>query len=138
MDQFSYKWFLLGYFILSGVFTIQGLLFMFSPAHYVNRLQKYKAIEKAPSSLIKIIRYMFLFGLLSFIFAFFPFKIQHLLYSFWVFTMVFITGKTLINWQGFCKYWEENSNKLDVFFQKLGGFFLIIGIATFVILLYSI
>jgi len=120
------------------MFTIQGLVLMFSPALYKNKFQKYNSAEKAPSGLIKIIRHLFLFGLLSFIFAFFPFKIQHILYSFWIFTMIFVVGKTLLNWKGFCEYWEENSKKLELFFQKLGAFCLIIGIATFVILLYSI
>lgn len=138
MDQFTYKWFLLGYFILSGMFTIQGLVLMFSPALYVKKFQKFNSSDKAPPGLIKLIRYLFLFGLLSFIFAFFPFKIQHILYSLWVFTMIFVVGKTLVNWKGFCQYWEVNSKKLDLFFQKLGALCLIIGIATFVILLYSI
>ena len=119
MEQFTYKWFLLGYFILSGVFTIQGVVFMFSPALYVKKFQQFNSDEKAPSALIKIIRYLFLFGLLSFVFALFPFKIQHILYSCWIFTMVLVIGKTLVNWRGFCQYWEENSKKLELFFQKL-------------------
>lgn len=138
MEIFTFKWFVLGYFILSGLLTVQGLVLMFSPVLYVKKFEKNKVSEKAPSSLIRLIKYLFLFGLLSFSFSFFPFKIQHFFYSIWILTMVFVVGKTLVNWQGFCQYWVEHSDKLNLFFQKLGAFCLIIGLVTFVILLYTI
>jgi hypothetical protein len=138
MEVFAYKWFVIGYFLLSGYFTVYGLFLMITPSTIAKKFAVYIESEKAPIPFIRTIRYLFFIGLLSSFLSFFPFKYYHLLYSLWIFMMIFTLGKTLVNWGGFCDYWKAHSDKFELFFQKLGAFFLIIGIATFVLLMYSI
>lgn len=138
MEAFSYKWFVLFYFILSAGLTIQGLVWLFAPASVTQKTRRSFTSEKAPSAIIKVIRYLFLFNLVSFILSFFPLSWNHLVYSFWVFVMIFAVGRFLVNWTHFKTFWENREAGLERFFRRTGALLLMIGLATFVLLYYSV
>lgn len=138
MEVFAYKWFIVYYFMISALFSIQGLVWLFNPNHISAQTRKTIQENKPPKKAIQIIKYLFLFSLISLVLSFFPFNWVHLVYSLWIFVMIYISGRFFLNWESFCAIWKEKKTGLERFFQRTGGFFVGIGIATFLVLYFSI
>lgn len=138
MEVFAYKWFTVYYFMISALFSIQGLVWLFNPNHISDLTRKAIQENLFPKKAIRIIKYLFLFSLISFILSFFPFNWARFVYSIWIFVMIFISGRFFLHWENFCEIWKTKKTGLERFYQRLGGFFLGIGIATFLVLYFSV
>ncbi|TNE73496.1 hypothetical protein EP331_04205 [bacterium] len=138
MEAFALKWFILYYFFLSALFSIQGFIWMFSPTSISTSTRDSLDDEKAPAKAIRPLRYLFLFTVVSLILSFSPFSWVNLVYTIWIFSMMFIFGRILVNWESFRTFWKANPAGLERFFQRTGALFLMMGLATFAVLYFTI
>lgn len=138
MEAYAYKWFVVYYFMLSLSITTLGAVWLFVPAILVDSFRKASLSSKPPIAVIRVLKYGLLTSLISLILAFFPFQLKHVAHVLWVWSMIFIVGRFLVNWENFCLFWKERESAMGTFFQKSGALFFFSGIATSILLYYSI
>lgn len=131
MESFAFKWLVVWYLACASILTSKGIIWMLNPGAIIDATLEAIEHKKPPAVVIKMMKYVFLFAVVSIILAFFPFRWLPFIYSFWVVAMVFIIGQFLVKWEQFRIYWNENQSQLDNFYRKAGAFATALGLLTF-------
>lgn len=131
--QISLNWFLLYYFSLGLILLYQGYQWYFKPEPFLSYLTEHAKKGEQPRLVLKTLRYLFSFTLLSLILSFFPFSIIELIFSLWSFLMIFILGSFFLNWESLRKVITENPASTHAQIKKGGVMMVSLGVVMFLL-----
>lgn len=131
IEQLSFNWFLLYYFLLGLVLLIQGIIWAWNPGSFVTYLTNAAERDQRPRYLIKATRYFFLFSGISLVFAFFPFSVFELFFALWSLAVVYILSSFLIRWDALREAIKNYRNALHQPVRRIGMMTVGISIALF-------
>lgn len=131
--QISLNWFLLYYISLGLILTVQGFLWLLRPAPFADYLKVHAENQEEPKLVLKALRYVFLFTVLSFLLAFFPFSWTELIFSIWSFLIIYILGSFFLKWNVLSKIILENHENVLLQIKKGGAMMLSLGVVMFLL-----
>ncbi|MGF1671293.1 MAG: hypothetical protein ACFCU6_12660 [Balneolaceae bacterium] len=99
MTEIALRWFILTYLTL-GIFLITLGVYLFIRTPDIENYLLIQAKKPDPPFfLVQILKFFLFFSLICLIFSFFPFSWIELLFSIWIFIVVFTLSQFLVHWR---------------------------------------
>ena len=109
----------------------QGINWTRKPGALAAYLVAYAKKEERPKYLIKLVRYFFLFSMISLVFAFFPFSAFELIFALGSLAFVYISGSILLRWPNLCSAILEHREIMYKPVRRLGQSAMLISLVVF-------
>lgn len=122
----SYAWFLIVYILIGIVFLWLGTVLVRSPERMVNYLVKTAESGSSPRLLVRWLKYLFSFSVVSLIVSLIPFNLAGLLYSLSCLMLTFVFGRLLLMWDEVRNIIPEKKAGLASMSRKTGYILLTI------------
>jgi len=119
--NFSTKWFLLYYPLLSMLFFCLGGYLLIKTSTVKNFLLQKARQEDPPEILRNLLKYFFFFTLPCLVLSFIPFSWIEFLFSLWSLTIIFVSGLHLVRWEQTRKGIKHYTGKLPMWIRFAGA-----------------
>lgn len=133
LQNIAYNWFLIFYFASGLLLFIQGLVWMRRPESFLRLLESGVRNNERPKILLKSIRYLFLFTLISVFFSFFPFSIFELGFSLLLMILIYIGSSILLKWNQLKIIIRKDPELIIHSTRKAGQSLFVLSITCFVL-----
>lgn len=108
-------------------------MWILRPTPFADYLKLHAEKQEEPKLVLKTLRYLFLFTVLSFVLSFFPFSWTELIFSIWSFLIIYILGSFFLKWNVLSKIILENPENVHAQIKKGGVMMLSLSVVMFLL-----
>lgn len=127
----SHAWFLIVYSLFGIIFLWFGGWMIFTPHHLTSYIVQSAAAEQQPRLILKWLKYLFIFSIISLLVSVYPTDPLALVFSVSCLILVFIFGRILLSWDSIRSELPKKSESILRLTRRTGFLIITLSVISF-------